>query len=157
MDAAHLILGRPWQYDNHVVYDGRAHTYTLHTKNKKVVVQPLRRTKASTKNTVICLPRAEFKEEVATAEFCFALVSLTSSVIEAKSDIPEGLHELLMEFSDVLANLPNQPPPLRDIQHQIDLLPGATLPNRAHYRNNSTTTRGAEKTSPGITRQGVCA
>jgi hypothetical protein len=73
MDAAHLILGRPWQYDNHVVYDGRAHTYTLHTKNKKVVVQPLRRTEASTKNTIICLPRVEFEEEVATAEFCFAL------------------------------------------------------------------------------------
>jgi hypothetical protein len=31
--------------------------------------------------------------------------------------------------------------PLREIEHQIDLIPGATLPNRAAYRTNKEETK----------------
>lgn len=29
MDACHLLLGRPWQYDRQVLYDGYANTYSF--------------------------------------------------------------------------------------------------------------------------------
>jgi len=36
-------------------------------------------------------------------------------------------------------------PPLRGIEHQIDLIPGASLPNRAPYRTNLDETKEIQR------------
>jgi hypothetical protein len=49
---------------------------------------------------------------------------------------------LLQEFKDVFpGEIPPGLSPLRGIEHQIDLIPRATLPNRAAYRTNPDETR----------------
>jgi hypothetical protein len=51
----------------------------------------------------------------------------------------DDITNLLLEFKDVfLIEIPPRLPPLREMEHQIDLIPGAMLPNRAAYRNNTT-------------------
>jgi Reverse transcriptase (RNA-dependent DNA polymerase) len=131
MDASHLILGRPWQYDNQAVYDGRKYTYTIRVGAQKVRINPLQEElKEST--TVFCVPQEDFEKELEGAEFCFALTACDSAKTEA--EIPELVQPLLAEFKHILSEeLPNGLPPLRDIQHQIDLVPEANLPNKAHY------------------------
>jgi transposase InsO family protein len=56
---------------------------------------------------------------------------------ETKS--PKELVEVLEEYADVFPkDLPPGLPPIRDVDHSIDLLPGATPPHRAPYRMSPT-------------------
>jgi hypothetical protein len=50
---------------------------------------------------------------------------------------PPDVSDLLTEFQDVIPDdLPDELPPLRDIQHAIDFIPGSQLPNLPYYRMN---------------------
>lgn len=41
INAAHILLGRPWQFDNRVTYDGFMDCHTINVGVKKVVLQPM--------------------------------------------------------------------------------------------------------------------
>jgi len=41
MSACHILLGRPWQFDRHVVHDGFKNTYSLVVDKEKIVLNPL--------------------------------------------------------------------------------------------------------------------
>ena len=40
MDAYHILLGRPWLFDNHVMHDGHANTYALKFKGRNLTLTP---------------------------------------------------------------------------------------------------------------------
>jgi len=48
------------------------------------------------------------------------------------------LANLVKEFQDVFQDPPKGLSPLRSIEHQLDFIPGASLPNRPAYRTNPT-------------------
>ena len=63
------------------------------------------------------------------------VVRETEQVVE--SEHPPEVATILHEFEDVFPeDLPGDLPPMRDIQHEIDLVPGSSLPNLSHYRLN---------------------
>ncbi|WVZ52027.1 LOW QUALITY PROTEIN: hypothetical protein U9M48_003122 [Paspalum notatum var. saurae] len=83
------------------------------------------------------------KSDLAASAFdnVFGYALLCKRVLFSLDDMPPSLPpavaNLLQEFKDVFpAEIPPSLPPLRRIEHQIDLIPGATLPNRAAYRTN---------------------
>lgn len=56
------------------------------------------------------------------------------STNKSHSTLPSVVHNLLQEFDDVFPDdVSAGLPPLHGIEHQIDLVPGASLPNRPAY------------------------
>jgi hypothetical protein len=59
-------------------------------------------------------------------------IVLTSTRVD---DFPKEFQGLLQEFVDILVDeLPRSLPPMRSVSHHIDLIPGASFPNKAAYR-----------------------
>ena len=58
---------------------------------------------------------------------------------EQDKENPANVRKILDDFSNLWpAELPNQLPLMRDVQHTIDLILGASLPNLSAYRMNPT-------------------
>lgn len=54
-------------------------------------------------------------------------------------DTTKLVEPLIREFGDIcVKDMPYRLPPLRDIQHYIDFIPHAQLPNLPHYKLNPT-------------------
>ena len=54
--------------------------------------------------------------------------------------------DLLQEFEDVFPEeMPSDLPPIRGIEHQIDFILGAAIPNRPAYRTNPSKTKEIQK------------
>jgi hypothetical protein len=50
-------------------------------------------------------------------------------------DLPAEIQELLDNFADIMVDeLPHSLPPIRSINHYIDLIPGEIMPNKETYR-----------------------
>jgi hypothetical protein len=63
----------------------------------------------------------------------FALVVTEAN--GGEQELPPQIVSLVEEFSDVApAEFPSGLPRMRDIQHCIDLVPGAAIPHKAAYR-----------------------
>lgn len=70
-----------------------------------------------------------------TKETNVIITLLLKESVESQKPVPPDIAKLLDEFNDITpTDLPHCLPPMRDIQHQIDFLSGATLPNLAHYK-----------------------
>jgi hypothetical protein len=140
MDVCHLLLGRPWKYDRNVIHDGRKNTYTLEKNGRMHMLLSIKNQEVKTEmsNTVLLMSGKELLKEVKKKEDTqFSVVRkpkivLTNTRID---DLPEEIQKLLGEFVDIVVDeLPCSLPPIRSISHHINIIPRASLPNKATYR-----------------------
>jgi hypothetical protein len=81
-------------------------------------------------------------------EACFNTNKLDES-------LPSVVVSLLQEYEDVFPNdVPSGLPPIRGIEHQIDFVPGATIPNRPAYRSNPEETKELQRHIEELLAQG---
>lgn len=211
MQAGHLLLGRPWQFDRRVMHDGYKNRYSFCFHGKNVTLAPLspkevyqdqlklvrnsdggsgsehkeiegkeakRENKqlsgpmvsdcTSEKKTERCAgekkkQKSENRSEKKMSFFAkerdlksayigrrslIAIRFKESLLVSTNLDpsLPSVFVSLLQEFDDVFPEeTPSGLPPLRGIEHQIDLVPGATIPNRPAYRSNPEETKELQR------------
>ncbi|GKV43369.1 hypothetical protein SLEP1_g50669 [Rubroshorea leprosula] len=102
MDACHLLLGHPWQFDRKAIHDGHANTYSFVKDGVKVKLTPLKpeetlETKDEDKALISRSTFQKLHQESRTA--CLLLLS---KVNDAPSPFPEEIQSLLEEFSNVV-------------------------------------------------------
>ncbi|KAL9244399.1 hypothetical protein vseg_018179 [Gypsophila vaccaria] len=154
MDACHVLLGRPWQFDRDVMHHGRSNEYELRDKGKRIVLKPMSpqairamSTKQGKRpNLTVFASEREIEHAIDEGERVYMLVAKETQDESGLAQNEGEMAELLREFADVFPEeLPPGLPPIRGIEHQIDLIPGASLPNRAAYRCNPEETKELQR------------
>ena len=172
MQACHVLLGRPWQFDRQVIYNGLTNRYSFLFHGKKVTLVPLtpkqvyedqsymqrqfemeveRRKKrkeglrekeqrkdergkekkecmmASMRDVRLALSAEKALVMLMYKEACYISDDVTSS-------LPSVVVSVLQEYTDLFPEeVPKGLPPVRGIEHHIDFIPGASIPNKPAY------------------------
>jgi hypothetical protein len=140
MNVCHVFLGRPWKFHINVIHDGMKNTYALEKNGRTHMLLPIEEKKLKEEsNTSILLMSGkellkEFKKE---QEMQFVVVRKPRVVLTSTSmdDFPAEVQELLDNFVDIVVDeFPSSLPPIRSINHTIDFILGASLPNKTSYK-----------------------
>ena len=101
MDVCHLLLGRPWQYDHRIIYDGFKNTYAFNKNGCKIILAPFKPILPlvpEKEKIAMLMSRAELERELRKGYDVFALV-----VVEEN----ENVQKILKVVKSILKNFQN--------------------------------------------------
>uniref|UniRef100_A0A2N9IEE5 Reverse transcriptase RNase H-like domain-containing protein n=1 Tax=Fagus sylvatica TaxID=28930 RepID=A0A2N9IEE5_FAGSY len=195
MQAGHLLLGRPWQFDRQVKHDGFTNKYSFVLNQRLITLVPLtpqqvyedqvrlqkesdqkkeseqkkksenqrgaEKNEREKENQSSALERKSERKQknfyAKVSEIKRAMFSNQPMIVllykeallntnELDLALPSSIVSLLQEYEDVFPEeTPHGLPPIRGIEHQIDFVPGATIPNRPAYRSNPEETKELQR------------
>ncbi|XP_017620999.1 uncharacterized protein LOC108465190 [Gossypium arboreum] len=174
MHVGHLLLGHPWQFDRRVVHEGYTNSYLFKHLGRNVTLAPLtpkqvyedqlkmkqyverskekEQNKKNEKKKSGISEKTELKTQV-TKEKENEKCLLETNEIERT--LPSPIVSLLQEFGDVfLDKVPNGLPPIQGIEHQINFVLGAAIPNKLAYRSNFEETKELQRQVAELMEQG---
>ena len=126
-----IYCWRPWQFDRHVVHDGHANTYSLtkdgvHHKLKPMIKEG---EKVCSSARIFFVDGRNFLDGMKHQRMCYSLILRKDK--EGSSEIPLEVSDLLSDFGDIISdNVLEGLPLVRQISHQIDLIPRASFLTR---------------------------
>ena len=153
MQAGHLLLGRPWQYDRRVQHDAFTNKYSFMFNHRTITLVPMtpkqvyedqvrlqklsdqknlsEQKNESEKNSEVVHSKSEKDESHTVLE---RKRESKAESVEQKQKEKSSANE---DFDDVFPEeIPSKLLPLREIEHQIDFKPSANITNRPAYRSN---------------------
>ena len=160
MEASHILLGRPWQSNRKVTHDGFTNRQIFEFKGRKTILVPMTphevyldqlsmkmRKKQTVKPSNLMINESKQKGSgFQSSKLLFVFKETLMSLTNPEQAIPSKIKFLLQDYTDVFPEEnPVGLPPIRGIEHQIDFVPGASLPNRPAYRTNPVETKELEK------------
>ncbi|GKG07859.1 hypothetical protein Tco_0333691, partial [Tanacetum coccineum] len=98
MDACHLLLGRPWEYDRDITHNGRTNTYSFLFGGVKITLIPNKPKEVFSKPTGTLLTILQFEDELEMGDDVFMLIR---KEVAEDGEISEDMIPLLEEFLDV--------------------------------------------------------
>nr|GFB47885.1 reverse transcriptase domain-containing protein [Tanacetum cinerariifolium] len=135
MDAAHILLGRHWQFDRTTKHDGFQNTYSFKKNGVNITLVPFDSRQTQAEGSNFFMKKIGFEGLTKTSPCLFTLMAVEENKIICEA--PLQVHPLLNEFANVIPdNIPPGLPAMTDIQHCIDFIPGFAIPNRPAYRMN---------------------
>ncbi|GJX44265.1 hypothetical protein Tco_0260941 [Tanacetum coccineum] len=132
IEKSHVLFERPWKHDMDATHQGKSTMYLFRWSGKTIamlslsVISPKMKLENKTLATLVASPK-EFQAERNETGVSYALVMKgVKDVME--NAITAVIKPLLAEFGKIVTDdTPDALPPLRNIQHQIDLSRKTTL------------------------------
>ncbi|XP_059075161.1 uncharacterized protein LOC131875147 [Cryptomeria japonica] len=142
MYAFDLLLGIPWKYDHREHHDGQKNNYTIEKDGESFTLNPLPNEGADKKlgSSVMVVGEKEFlrtlKEE-GDQGFSLIFKPKYGSILSTNNGetILSDVQTLLEKYKGIVVEeLPSALHPIKDTNHHMDLILGATLPNKDAYK-----------------------
>ncbi|XP_071909873.1 uncharacterized protein [Coffea arabica] len=144
-EASHIILGRPWQFDRQKYSAKKKENEKAGAKKeRKKALDSLASEVKPEGKQMLLIKAKKVRKLMRDEQPLLMLVSkeVAQNVHDLDTNLPLEVKSLLQEYADIFPDdIPSGLPPLRGIEHQIDFIPGASLPNRPAYKSNPEETK----------------
>nr|GEU48977.1 hypothetical protein [Tanacetum cinerariifolium] len=103
MDACHLLLGRPWEYDRDMTHNGKTNTYSFLFRGVKITLMPNKPKEVDVNPSIE--ERADLFLEAQDRGFAATLAVLITGASQSRQHEEESIDNVFARFNTIITNL----------------------------------------------------